>query len=310
MPSFAPWHVTGPHAGQEACPVCVHGQRPALALFLRSRDLLAMRDVVNRLERVLRATPPRSVIGYLVLVIDRDTPIAAAAELLEGAFGSPKLERLTLMIAREHSESHLPASLRLCDDGSPTLIGHVNRTVRFAWPAPSVGQLDGLPEQMHRLVDLHESHPESAVRMGPPTEPGEPFEIHGRVRDENGQPLRLASVIAYATDAAGRYAPATAEPADRLPRLRAVAITDEDGFFRFVGVRPGPYASGDDPAHVHLHFDAPVHRHTYRTVWFDGDPRITAAKRASLDGETVIVPLRRRADRTWECRLDVRLEGA
>lgn len=310
MPSFVPWHLTGPHAGKEACPVCIYGQRPTLALFLHGRDLLAMRDVVRRLERVLREVPPRSVIGYLVLVIDRETPVDVASGLLQEAFGSLDLEQVMLMVARHHTEGDLPATMRLSVDGSPTLIGYVNRTVAFALPAPSVGQMDGLSAELRRLEDLHESYPESAVRMCSPTEPGEPFEIHGRVRDENGRPLRLASVIAYATDAAGRYALPTSEPADRMPRLRAVAITDEDGFYRFAGVRPGPYANGAEPAHVHLHFDAPVHRHRYRTVWFDGDPKITPARRATVDEETVVVPLRRRADGTWECRLDVRLEGA
>lgn len=117
-------------------------------------------------------------------------------------------------------------------------------------------------------------------------------------------------MIAYATDAQGLYVPAGNERKQRLPRLRAVAVTDNDGFCRFPTVRPGPYPHSDDPAHVHLHINAAVHAHTYRTLWFEGDPRITDHKRNHLDEETVVVPLREREDGVLTCRYDVQLDGS
>lgn len=151
----------------------------------------------------------------------------------------------------------------------------------------------------------------AAVAMCTADEPGERMEFYGKVLDENGRPLRAASVIAYSTDVTGLYVPKDAEKTmGRNPRLRGVAVTDESGWYRFTTIKPAPYPDISEPAHIHLHIDAAVHRHMYRTVWFDGDPLITDAKRRSLDAETVIVPLTRREDGVHVFRHDIRLSGS
>jgi protocatechuate 3,4-dioxygenase beta subunit len=157
------------------------------------------------------------------------------------------------------------------------------------------------------VVD-EEAPPEIAVALCGPDEPGEPLELYGRVLDEHGKPLPRAAVIAYGTDVTGLYVPQGSE--SRTPRLNGVAVTNEDGWFRFRTIRPGRYPGTGAPQHIHLHIDAAVHQHTYRTVWFENDPVVTSANRQSLDSETVIIPLERRADGVWSGRLDVQLEGA
>lgn len=149
------------------------------------------------------------------------------------------------------------------------------------------------------------------VRMCPENEPGEPLEFYGRILDESGNPLEKASIIAYCTDATGLYVPPDApRGTGSNPRLRAVAITNTDGWYRFRTIKPGPYPDAGDPAHIHLHVDAAIHQHMYRTFWFEGDPLITPRKRSSLDAETVIVPLRKRDDGVWTFRHDIRLRGS
>lgn len=147
-----------------------------------------------------------------------------------------------------------------------------------------------------------------AVPMCPATEPGEPMHLIGRVFDEHNKPLTKASVIAYSTDDTGLYVPRGSST--RTPRINAVAVTDANGWFHFTTIKPGPYPDTDDPIHIHLHVDAAVHKHMYRTLWFEDDPRLTPAKRRAIDTETRIVPLIKRDDGTLEARCDIRLEGA
>jgi protocatechuate 3,4-dioxygenase beta subunit len=73
---------------------------------------------------------------------------------------------------------------------------------------------------------------------------------------------------------------------------------------------PGGYPDTDDPSHIHLHVDAPVHRHRYVTFWFEGDARLSDAKRRAIDAETVIVAPTRRPDGSRAFQHDLRLEGS
>lgn len=175
----------------------------------------------------------------------------------------------------------------------------------------AVGCRQQSPAQTPSSTDLAEPstatvHADTTVLAGA-NEPGERMEFWGRVLDYQGRPLAEAAIVAYHTDASGLYNPPEANT--RVPRLRAVAITDENGGFRFSTIRPGPYPGGGNPQHIHLEITAPAHRLRYVTYWFDDDPLVTAERRSKLNGETVIVALSQDEDGTWTFSHDIRLES-
>jgi protocatechuate 3,4-dioxygenase beta subunit len=123
-------------------------------------------------------------------------------------------------------------------------------------------------------------------------EAGKRLLIEGVVRDATGRPVEGATVTAYNADATGLYNPANSET--RVPRVHAKVTTDAQGRFQVLTVFPGPYPSGDEPAHVHFDAVAPTYKLSYATIWFEGDRLITPQKRAwaDQDAETRIVPTR------------------
>lgn len=141
------------------------------------------------------------------------------------------------------------------------------------------------------------------VVLCPVEEPGRRITFSGRVYDMDGRPLSEAAIVAYGADTSGHYAPP--ESGSRVPRLRGVAITDEQGGYAFETVYPGGYPGRDDPSHIHLTVAAPMHGIEYVTFWFEGDPRLTRSKRRAIDQETVIVELRDGA-----FRHDIHLSGS
>ena len=139
------------------------------------------------------------------------------------------------------------------------------------------------------------------------SEPGERLEFWGRVLDYQGRPLPEAAIVAYHTNASGLYNEPEANT--RVPRLRAVAVTDENGGFRFSTIRPGPYPGGGNPQHIHLTITAPAHRLQYVTYWFNDDPLLTPERRSNLGDETVIVALSQDENGTWTFSHDISLQG-
>lgn len=312
VPSFMPWHVTGAHAGKAACPLCVYAQRPSAAVWTGVGGLPQAVRVVAELDRTIEALRPRTAVGYVVLLPEGSATQAQSEAALRKAFAETPLRHVFLTIAdragndedvRKYAPSASPGS------GTTTIV-YVNRTADSIYHNLGAGgaAISSVRPALERLFADEEPYKELAVAMCPDDEPGEKLEFYGRVLDEHGNPLPKASVIAYNTDATGLYVP-RGDPS-RTPRIRAVAATNDDGWYRFRTVRPGGYPGTDDPQHIHLHIDAAVHRHVYRTLWFEDDPRVTPAKRRALDGETVIVPIRKGDDGVWTTRFDVRLEGS
>jgi protocatechuate 3,4-dioxygenase beta subunit len=152
--------------------------------------------------------------------------------------------------------------------------------------------------------------PPTLVSIAPPGEPGEKLVFWGRVLDYDGRPLEKAAVIAYHTDQHGLYNPPNGPT--RVPRLRAVAVTDTDGRFGFSTIRPAAYPNATEPAHIHLVIGAPAHDPRYLDVWFEGDRFLTTAHReraSSSRSPAVIVRLDGDAKKGWTFEQDIRLEG-
>lgn len=149
------------------------------------------------------------------------------------------------------------------------------------------------------------------VRIAPAGEPGERMVISGRVlRPDGVTPAPGVVLYLYHTTAAGMYAKRSGETgnARRHGYLRAWLRTDATGRYRFSTIRPGPYPSRSDPAHIHVTVTEPGRAEYWLDDFvFDDDPRVTAAYRAEREnrGGSGIIQLTRGADRSWRGARDI-----
>jgi protocatechuate 3,4-dioxygenase beta subunit len=90
----------------------------------------------------------------------------------------------------------------------------------------------------------------STARIAPPSEPGSPLVVRGRVLGLNGAPAANAVIFAYQTDRGGLYD--KPENGPHSWRLRGWVRTDADGRFTFETIRPGSYPNSNNPPHVHF----------------------------------------------------------
>jgi len=133
----------------------------------------------------------------------------------------------------------------------------------LAGPA-QIGALD------HDLTRQHEGEPI-----------GERITVAGRVFDTEGKPLRNTLVEVWQANACGRYRHRWDRwPAPLDPNFSGAGrcVTDDEGRYRFVTIKPGPYPWGNHynawrPAHIH--FSLLGRAFTQRLVtqmYFPGDP--------------------------------------
>jgi protocatechuate 3,4-dioxygenase, beta subunit len=110
---------------------------------------------------------------------------------------------------------------------------------------------------------------------------GERIVVHGRVTDEHGRPVRHSLVELWQANSAGRYVHSgDRHPAPLDPNFVGAgrALTDDDGRYRFLTIKPGPYPwRNHDNAWrpAHLHFSLFGRAFTQRLVtqmYFPGDP--------------------------------------
>jgi len=128
----------------------------------------------------------------------------------------------------------------------------------------AVGPLD------HDLTQQHDAEPL-----------GERIIVTGRVLDEDGRPIRHTLVELWQANAAGRYAhDIDRHDAPLDPNFSGCgrALTDEEGRYRFVTIKPGAYPWTNHqnawrPAHIHfsLFGDAFLTR-LVTQMYFPGDP--------------------------------------
>ena len=110
---------------------------------------------------------------------------------------------------------------------------------------------------------------------------GERVIVSGRVLGDDGRPLRGQLVETWQANAAGRYRHAIdthAAPVDPNFSGAGRALTDNDGRYRFVTIKPGAYPWGNHPnawRPNHIHFSLFGRAFTERLVtqmYFPGDP--------------------------------------
>ena len=127
-----------------------------------------------------------------------------------------------------------------------------------------VGELD------HDLTRQHDGEPL-----------GERIIVTGRVLDDDGRPIRNALVEVWSANAAGRYKHEVDQhPAPLDPNFSGAGrcLTDDDGVYRFITIKPGAYPWGNHPnawrpAHIHFSvFGRAFSQRLVTQMYFPGDP--------------------------------------
>ncbi len=135
--------------------------------------------------------------------------------------------------------------------------------------APVFGDSDIKPEDK----DLTRQH------KGEPL--GERIVVSGRVLDENGRPLPGILIEIWQANAAGRYNHRVDEhdaPLDPNFTGAGRALTDAEGRYRFLTIRPGEYPWRNHynawrPAHIHFSLFGPaIVTRLITQMYFPGDP--------------------------------------
>jgi protocatechuate 3,4-dioxygenase beta subunit len=136
-------------------------------------------------------------------------------------------------------------------------------------PGPVFGRVRVRPED----ADLTQQH------QGEPV--GERIIVSGRVLDGDGRPVRDTLVEVWQANAAGRYVDAADDHSAPLdPNFTGAGrcLTDAEGRYRFVTVKPGAYPWRNHenawrPAHIHFSLFGPgLASRLVSQMYFPGDP--------------------------------------
>jgi protocatechuate 3,4-dioxygenase beta subunit len=112
---------------------------------------------------------------------------------------------------------------------------------------------------------------------------GERIIVHGRVLDERGRPVPGALIEFWQANAGGRYRhkkESYLAPLDPNFGGCGRTVTDENGYYAFRTIKPGPYPwpnGVNDWRPAHIHFSIFGHGFAQRLItqmYFEGDPMI------------------------------------
>lgn len=154
----------------------------------------------------------------------------------------------------------------------------------------------------------------SSTVIASPKEPGDRLVLTGRVfRPDGRTPARGVVIYIHHTNANGVYpsGPDDTGWARRHGYLRGWVVTDDAGRYRFDTIRPRPYPSRSDPAHIHMTVKEPNRREYWiDEVVFTDDTLVTSSfrKRQQNRGGSGIVTPRRNNAGVWLVQRDITLE--
>jgi len=112
---------------------------------------------------------------------------------------------------------------------------------------------------------------------------GQRMIVEGRVLDDEGNPLPNTLVEIWQTNASGRYRHSLDDfnaPLDPNFTGNGRVLTDENGKYRFLTIKPGAYPWGNHynawrPAHIHFSLFGPSFVSRFVTqMYFEGDPML------------------------------------
>lgn len=296
-PSFMPTHITGRHAGTEACPLCVYGLVPQLQIWVQEENLADGILLAESAEELCESwaslrISEHSPVVYVVMVPTAESRLSDATTKtirntsLKHVFfvQVPSWEDSATSRLYGHSNSDRP---------NVRVYSVVNRRVFQRWDSPKVNQWEAISKAVKDSAQFVSQHEVTDSQIAPTWEPGDRLEVEFRVVDARNIPLSGIKVSAMQTDAKGQYNPEGWNR--REPRLSALAWTEEEGKITFRTIKPGAYPSLTEPAHIHFSAIVSGTKH-FRTLWFEGDPLLSAERRswAEKDEETLVIPLEKR----------------
>lgn len=196
----------------------------------------------------------------------------------------PTQAQISAEIARHHADYQdtLAAGMPRSDaprlDFAPyrsTVLRHPTKNPKLVDPesieltSPAFGDRDVAPVE----ADLTVQH------AGEPL--GERIVVSGRVLDGEGRPVRRQLVEVWQANSSGRYIHQRDQhPAPLDPNFTGAGrtITDDDGTYRFITIKPGAYpwknhANAWRPAHIHFSvFGTAFTQRLVTQMYFPGDP--------------------------------------
>lgn len=143
----------------------------------------------------------------------------------------------------------------------------------------SLAELSGPVFGAMELGHLDHDLTKNSIKNGTPV--GERIVVHGRVINENGQPIPHTLIEIWQANAAGRYVHKVDQhdaPLDPNFLGAGRCMTDSAGNFKFYTIKPGAYPWGNHPNawrpnHIHFSlFGANITNRLITQMYFPGDP--------------------------------------